>query len=99
MRKTLTGFIFLLFSLAAYAQSDPEKYAATITSSDLRSQLTIIAGPGMEGRETATEGQRKAADYIAGQFKQFGLLPHQVPKITSRNTLYFTTRLYMPILL
>ena len=29
----------------------------------------------MEGRETATEGQRKAAAYIENHFKSLGLLP------------------------
>ena len=29
----------------------------------------------MEGRETATPGQKRAAAYIESQFKEFGLLP------------------------
>ncbi len=59
----------------AFSQSGPDKYAGMITPQSLKQQLTIIAGPGMEGRETATEGQRKAAQYIASQFKEAGLLP------------------------
>ena len=35
-----------------------------ITASDLKKHLTIIASDEMEGRETGTEGQRKAAAYI-----------------------------------
>ena len=57
------------------AQTNPEKYAATITGADLKKQLTIIASAEMEGRETGTEGQRKAAAYIETQFKSIGLLP------------------------
>ena len=49
------------------------KYAETITQSALKNQLTIIASREMEGRETGTEGQRKAAEYIKGQFMQIGL--------------------------
>jgi hypothetical protein len=38
--------------------------------------LYIIAGAEMEGRETATEGQRKAAAYIEKHFKSIGLIPN-----------------------
>lgn len=54
---------------------DPQKYAATITTDDLSRHLYIIAGKEMQGRETATEGQRKAAAYIEEQFKALGLQP------------------------
>jgi hypothetical protein len=49
------------------------KYAATITTKDLKKHLTIIASDEMEGRETGTLGQRKAAAYIEKQFKLLGL--------------------------
>lgn len=51
-----------------------EKYAAHITGARLQQHLTIIAGEAMEGRETGTEGQRKAAAYIENEFKTTGLL-------------------------
>ena len=51
------------------------KLAETITAMDLRNHLNIIASNEMEGRETATEGQRKAAAYIENYFKTVGLLP------------------------
>lgn len=69
---------FLLFSaLAGQAQryANPKPFAKTITAEDLRKQLTVIAGAEMEGRETATEGQRKAAAYIESQFRNLGLIP------------------------
>ncbi|MEJ7589682.1 MAG: peptidase M28, partial [Ferruginibacter sp.] len=59
----------------SFAQDDnASRFAATITTNDLKKHLTIIAGEEMEGRETGTEGQRKAATYIESQFKQIGLL-------------------------
>jgi Zn-dependent M28 family amino/carboxypeptidase len=73
MQKQLCTVLLTAASLAAMAQKNPDKYAGTITKDDLKKQLTIIAGPEMEGRETGTEGQRKAAAYIAGQFKALGL--------------------------
>ncbi|MDB5191229.1 MAG: peptidase [Segetibacter sp.] len=75
MKSYITGFLSLAIGFYAGAQTNVEKYAATITAADLKSQLTIVAGPAMEGRETATEGQQKAAAYIASQFQQFGLKP------------------------
>lgn len=59
----------------AQKKANPQKFAATITEEDLRSHLFIIAGAEMEGRETGTEGQRKAAAYIEEQFKKLGLIP------------------------
>lgn len=51
------------------------KFATTVTAADLKTHLTILAGAEMEGRETATEGQRKAAAYIENHFKSLGLMP------------------------
>jgi len=75
MTKILFLLSFLLtLQLLTFAQKDKAgKYAATITAADLKKQLTIIASDEMEGRETGTEGQRKAAAYIESQFKKMGL--------------------------
>ena len=60
----------------AFAQNDnAAKYGGLITGSNLKKHLTIIAGDEFEGRETGTEGQRKAATYIEDQFKNMGLKP------------------------
>jgi hypothetical protein len=69
--------LFLIVSVSAHAQkaAKPERFAKTITPADLRKQLFIVAGRDMEGRETATEGQRKAAAYIESEFKRIGLQP------------------------
>ncbi|MEO7766811.1 MAG: M28 family peptidase [Ferruginibacter sp.] len=77
MKKNFTLAIILLCTqLIAFGQEDiASKYASTITVSDLKKQLTIIASDEMEGRETGTEGQRKAAAYIEAQFKAMGLQP------------------------
>jgi hypothetical protein len=62
-------------TVAAQKKAKPETYAKTITTADLQKHLYIIAGKEMEGRETATPGQRKAAAYIENEFKRIGLLP------------------------
>ncbi len=76
MKNYCCTFLFLFFinaKLFCQAPDIPYKYAETITQDGLKKQLTIIASAGMEGRETGTEGQRKAAAYIESQFKEIGL--------------------------
>ena len=51
---------------------DPSPYLKTITAEDLRAHLTVLASDEFEGRETGTEGNKKAAQYIAKQFKENG---------------------------
>ena len=60
-------------SLSFAQTTDGSKYASVITGADLKKHLTIIASDEMEGRETGTEGQRRAAAYIESQFKAIGL--------------------------
>jgi hypothetical protein len=82
MKKILLSGILIAVFFNAAAQKkkatkspDPSKYAASITTADLSRHLYIVAGKEMEGRETATEGQRKAAAYIEAQFRSLGLKP------------------------
>src|SRR5688572_13900496 len=75
MQKFSTTCLFSLAFLLSTAQQNPEKYAATITADDLKKHLTIVASAEMEGRETATEGQKKAAAYLENYFKAIGLKP------------------------
>src|SRR5579863_683844 len=76
----MRNFFFLVFivsSAIAQAQkmADPKPFANLITADDLKKHLYIIASKDFEGRETATEGQRKAAAYIENHFRSLGLLP------------------------
>jgi hypothetical protein len=76
MKKLLT---LLLAGSCLYASAQkvgkPDVYAKTITAADLKKHLYILAAPDMEGRETGTAGQRKAAAYIENYFKEIGLQP------------------------
>jgi hypothetical protein len=72
--KKLLFLSIIAFAANTYAQVDNAlKYGNTITVEGLKKHLTIIAGDEFEGRETGTEGQRKAATYIEKQFENFGL--------------------------
>ncbi|HRP55099.1 M28 family peptidase [Agriterribacter sp.] len=75
--KKLVLLLFVLPALPAQAQrkTNPKPFAKSITIENMQRHLYIIAGAEMEGRETATEGQRKAAAYIQNEFKTLGLAP------------------------
>lgn len=85
-RSLLLSGLVILVNLAFAQSADPAKYAGLITGAELKKHLTIIAGDEMEGRETGTEGQRKAAVYIEQQFKAIGLVP--AAKLKSFQQLY-----------
>ncbi len=75
MKKLFLLASISLFAININAQTDvASKYAAFITKEDLKKHLTAIASDEFEGRETGTEGQRKAAAYIENEFKKIGLL-------------------------
>jgi hypothetical protein len=71
-------FLFpILTAYTAYTQdaANPTPFAKEITAEDLQTHLFRVAGKEFEGRETGTEGGRKAAAYIEDQFRALGLQP------------------------
>jgi hypothetical protein len=74
MNKYLLGGLLLTATLGQ-AQDKATQYAETITPADLKKHLVIIASDSLEGRDTGSPGQKKAADYVAKHFKQYGLQP------------------------
>jgi Zn-dependent M28 family amino/carboxypeptidase len=76
--KRISLLVLLLSALQSFAQKqypDAPTFANTITAADLKRHLYIVAGKEMEGRETATEGQKKAATYIEKHFRSLKLAP------------------------
>lgn len=78
MKRTVSYSLLAFVSLSgAYAQSangsKAAGYAATITAADLSTHLHIIAADSMQGRNTGEAGQKMAAEYIAGEFFNYGL--------------------------
>lgn len=51
----------------------PTEYMNTITEIDLKKYLYIIASDTMEGRETGSVGQKRAAEYLVQNYKRFGV--------------------------
>ena len=83
MKKILFGLILLFNANWMLAQASAEvvsddpvvQIAATIKADDMRKHLNILASDEFEGRETGTDGNAKAARYIATHFKSLGLPP------------------------
>jgi hypothetical protein len=78
----LLVIVLVLLNISVHAQTSKKQniatvqnFANTITTTDLKKHLYIIAGKEMEGRENASVGQRKAAAYIEKEFRRIGLKP------------------------
>lgn len=56
-----------------YEVPDAKAFGATITAADLKVLVDALASREFEGRETGEAGQRKAAEFIAKQFKDAGI--------------------------
>ncbi|SHG74093.1 Peptidase family M28 [Flavobacterium fluvii] len=75
MKKTFFLSFLLVLNLgcssqiAKVASVDPTEYLNTITATDLRTHLTVIASDEMEGRETGSVGQKKAGNYLIEHYK------------------------------
>ena len=81
--KKLIKIIFLLFFIGKSVFSqDNLKYSETITVSDLKKHLIILASDSLEGRETGKLGQKLAAEYIKNHFIDIGIPPYK------KNTYY-----------
>jgi hypothetical protein len=73
MKKILTLFGLIIAVCVIAQDKNAAKYAKTITSEDLKERLSVLASDEYEGRETGKKGQKMAAKYISGKFKEFGL--------------------------
>ena len=75
--------LILLISNITFAQTTNAltKFGKVITTEGLKQKLSIIASAEMEGRETGTPGQKKAAAYIESEFKRMGLQPGNGQKL------------------
>ncbi len=80
----LTGWPVLLSGQAVLPEAantsmeEGWRFATSVTASDIERHLAVLASSEMEGRETGTEGQVRAAAYIEDWFRSLGL-PETVP--------------------
>ncbi len=91
MKKLVLAIAFL--TTTAQAQDVSVPYAQTITTTDLERHLRVIAADSMEGRDTGSVGQKKAAKYVSEFFKSVGLQPI-VPNSDGSKSYYQHYNLY-----
>lgn len=53
--------------------ADAQVYMNTIEERDLSKHLYIVAGDDMEGRNTGSDGQKKAGKYLIAQYERLGI--------------------------
>ena len=61
--------------LLLQAQAPLQRAAQTISPDDIRRRIGIIADDSMRGRDTPSPELDKVAQYIAGEYRRFGLKP------------------------
>ena len=73
--KKIYNLLWIVCSLmsCAKAQDVNSKYAAEITVESTQKHLRSLASVDFEGRGTGQKGGRLAAEYIANEFKKYGL--------------------------
>ncbi len=73
MKKPIvTSFLLCLILTSCVAQK-PTKYLETISASELKTHLYIVAGDEMEGRDPGEPGQKKAGKYLISQYEKIGI--------------------------
>ncbi len=80
--RTVIYILAFAFITSSYGINDtiyksktliPDKYISTITPTELKTHLFIVAGDAMEGRETGSPGQKKAGKYLIDHYKRNGI--------------------------
>lgn len=74
-QTTIQGASTLKAESAFQSPEVVRRYQQMITPESLAGRLYFLASDIFEGRETATRGQKLAADYLASQYRSLGLAP------------------------
>lgn len=67
--------ITLLSCTTVHGQGDGDNGRLAVDGNRTKAYVAHLCGDAMEGRASCTEGYRKAADWVAERFKQWGLKP------------------------
>lgn len=80
MKKFITLLLFAFLSITCSSTKSVNSsalvnntYVNSISSEELKKYLTVVASDEMEGRETGSEGQKKAGKYIIDNYKMNGI--------------------------
>ena len=71
-KKSLLLISVIVISISAFSQ---EKSINAIKIDQIKAQMKYLSSDELQGRRTGSEGNLKAADYIASKAKKMGLKP------------------------
>lgn len=72
IKSTKISF-FLLFLFIVSCKTSKIAVDGELYRLNMKADVLFLASDELEGRETGTEGERKASEYIASRFREFGL--------------------------
>lgn len=76
---------------------DLTKYLNTITAPELEKHLYIVAADSMQGRDTGSEGQKKAGKYLIAEYQKIGMsFPKEATSFYQKVPAAFMKRSYSP---
>ena len=79
MKKAILQFVIigiLISSFSGILHAQPAiKGAEYITQTQLTETVKFLCQPGLDGRQAASDGYKKAVDYMSAEFKKLGLTP------------------------
>ncbi|MDA0773611.1 MAG: M28 family metallopeptidase [Bacteroidetes bacterium] len=73
MKKSFLWLGLSLFCISSYSQDRASIYAATIQENELMELLYVYASDYFSGRETGTQGQKIAVDFLKTYYKRQGI--------------------------
>src|SRR3954464_7957653 len=74
-KKSLSAFLAALILASQTVAQQSSRRPGVVEAARLRTHVTYLASDRLEGRRTGTSGATEAANYIAGEFRGYGLKP------------------------
>lgn len=74
-RLTFFGILFFFLLTSCDPGNSDNRLNIDLSSRDLKTHISYLAADELKGRVTGSPGSAKAANYIADQFREFGLNP------------------------
>ena len=75
MRRLIALLILALLCIQCFAADARKPDASQALAASVRMHMLTLAGDAMRGRGSATPDEARAADYIAGELKRYGIAP------------------------
>lgn len=72
-KKPILTSLTLILCLASFGQKP--RFKDKRVAARVKTHIEYLSSNDLEGRYTATSGEKKSAEYIAGQFEKIGLIP------------------------